>query len=86
VLVYGIPEFRLPKEIVFSEVAGLEEMGVKVQLNTVVGRIVTIDELFEQGFDAIFIAVGAGLPTFLNISGENLIGILSANEYLTRRI
>jgi glutamate synthase (NADPH/NADH) small chain len=84
VLVYGIPEFRLPKEIVFSEVAGLEEMGVKVQLNTVVGRIVTIDELFEQGFDAIFIAVGAGLPTFLNISGENLIGILSANEYLTR--
>jgi len=84
VLVYGIPEFRLPKEIVFSEVAGLEEMGAKVSLNTVVGRIVTIDELFEQGFEAVFIAVGAGLPTFLNISGENLIGILSANEYLTR--
>ena len=84
VLVYGIPEFRLPKEIVFSEVGYLERLGVKLQLNAVVGRIVSVDELFEQGFDAVFLGVGAGLPSFLNIPGENLIGILSANEYLTR--
>lgn len=84
VLVYGIPEFRLPKEIVFSEVGFLEKLGVKLELNAVVGRIVSVDELIEQGFDAVFIGVGAGLPTFLNIPGENLIGILSANEYLTR--
>jgi len=84
VLVYGIPEFRLPKDIVFSEVAFLEKLGVKVECNAVVGRTVTLDELFEQGYDAIFLGVGAGLPTFLNIPGENLIGILSANEYLTR--
>jgi glutamate synthase (NADPH/NADH) small chain len=84
VLVYGIPEFRLPKEIVFSEVAGLEGMGVKVDLNTVVGRSVTVEELFEEGYDAVFLGVGAGLPRFLNVPGENLIGIFSANEYLTR--
>ncbi|MBT7085579.1 MAG: NADPH-dependent glutamate synthase [Desulfobacterales bacterium] len=84
VLVYGIPEFRLPKEIVFSEVEGLEEMGVKLDCNNVVGRTVSLDELFEEGYDAIYLGVGAGLPTFLNIPGENLIGILSANEYLTR--
>jgi len=84
VLVYGIPEFRLPKEIVFSEVAGLEALGVKVECNAVIGRIVSIDELFEQGYDAVFLGVGAGLPRFLNIPGENLIGIFSANEYLTR--
>jgi glutamate synthase (NADPH/NADH) small chain len=84
VLVYGIPEFRLPKEIVFSEVNFLERLGVKLELNAVVGRVVTVDELFEEGFDAVFIAVGAGLPTFLRIPGENLIGVLSANEYLTR--
>jgi len=84
VLVYGIPEFRLPKEIVFSEVAFLEKQGVKVECNAVVGRTVSLDELFEQGYDAIFLGVGAGLPTFLNIPGENLIGIFSANEYLTR--
>ena len=84
VLVYGIPEFRLPKDIVFSEVAGLESLGAKVECNTVVGRSVSLDELFEQGYDAIFLGVGAGLPTFLNIPGENLIGIFSANEYLTR--
>jgi glutamate synthase (NADPH/NADH) small chain len=84
VLVYGIPEFRLPKEIVFAEVAGLENLGVKLECNAVVGRTVSLDELFEQGYDAIFLGVGAGLPTFLNIPGENLIGILSANEYLTR--
>ncbi|MEJ2096391.1 MAG: NADPH-dependent glutamate synthase [Deltaproteobacteria bacterium] len=84
VLVYGIPEFRLPKEIVFSEVAGLEGLGAKVECNTVVGRSVTVDELFEDGFDAVFLGVGAGLPRFLNVPGENLIGIFSANEYLTR--
>lgn len=84
VLVYGIPEFRLPKEIVFSEVAGLETMGVKLDCNAVVGRIVSVDELFEQGYDAVYLGVGAGLPRFLNIQGENLIGIFSANEYLTR--
>lgn len=84
VLVYGIPEFRLPKEIVFSEVAFLERLGVKVEFNTVVGRIVSIDELFEQGYDAVYVGVGAGLPRFLGIPGENLVGILSANEYLTR--
>jgi glutamate synthase (NADPH) small chain len=84
VLVYGIPEFRLPKEIVYSEVNFLERLGAKLVCNTVVGRTVTLDELFEEGFDAVYIGVGAGLPTFLNIPGENLIGIYSANEYLTR--
>jgi len=84
VLVYGIPEFRLPKEIVFSEVDGLSALGVDVQCNSVVGRTVSLDELFEQGYDAIYLGVGAGLPTFLNVPGENLIGIMSANEYLTR--
>lgn len=84
VLVYGIPEFRLPKEIVFSEVNFLERLGAKVECNTVVGRTVSLDELFGQGYDAIFLGVGAGLPRFLNIPGENLIGIYSANEYLTR--
>ncbi|MCK4603752.1 MAG: NADPH-dependent glutamate synthase [Deltaproteobacteria bacterium] len=84
VLVYGIPEFRLPKEIVYSEVNTLERLGVKVECNTVVGKTVSLDELFEQGYDAIYVGVGAGLPRFLNIPGENLIGIYSANEYLTR--
>ncbi len=84
VLVYGIPEFRLPKDIVFSEVAGLEELGANLECNTVVGRSVSVDELFEEGYDAIFLGVGAGLPRFLNVPGENLIGIFSANEYLTR--
>ena len=84
VLVYGIPEFRLPKAIVAQEVNFLERLGVKVTCNTVVGRTVTLDELFEQGYDAVYIGVGAGLPRFMNIEGENLIGILSANEYLTR--
>lgn len=84
VLVYGIPEFRLPKEIVFSEVALLEKMGVKIEQNVVVGRTVSIDELLEQGYDAAFIGVGAGLPRFMNLPGENLIGVYSANEYLTR--
>ncbi len=84
VLVYGIPEFRLPKDIVAQEVHFLERLGVKVETNMVVGRTVSLDELFEQGYDAIFVGVGAGLPRFLNIPGENLVGILSANEYLTR--
>ena len=84
VLVYGIPEFRLPKDIVFSEVEFMQKLGVKVECNAVVGRIVSLDELFEQGFDAIYLGVGAGLPRFLNIAGENLNGIFSANEYLTR--
>jgi len=84
VLVYGIPEFRLPKAIVAQEVNFLERLGVKVECNAVVGRTVSLDELFEQGYDAIFVAVGAGLPRFMNIPGENFVGILSANEYLTR--
>ncbi len=84
VLVYGIPEFRLPKEIVAAEVATLEKMGADIQCNAVVGASVTIDELFEEGYDAAYIGVGAGLPRFMNLPGENLIGIYSANEYLTR--
>ena len=84
VLIYGIPEFRLPKEIVAQEVNFLERLGVKVECNQVVGRTVSIDELFEEGYDAVFLGVGAGLPTFLNVPGKNLIGIYSANEYLTR--
>ena len=84
VLVYGIPEFRLPKEIVFSEVNFLERLGAKLECNNVVGRTVELDELFEQGYEAIYLGVGAGLPKFLGIPGENLIGIYSANEYLTR--
>ena len=84
VLVYGIPEFRLPKAIVAQEVNFLERLGATVECNAVVGRTVSLDELFEQGFDAIYLGVGAGLPRFMNIPGENLVGILSANEYLTR--
>ncbi len=84
VLIYGIPEFRLPKAIVAQEVNFLERLGVKVECNAVVGRSVSVDELFEEGYDAVYIGVGAGLPRFMNIPGENLIGILSANEYLTR--
>ncbi len=84
VLVYGIPEFRLPKAIVAQEVNFLERLGVKVEVNAVVGRTVSLDELFEQGYDAVYLGVGAGLPRFMNLPGENLVGILSANEYLTR--
>jgi glutamate synthase (NADPH/NADH) small chain len=84
VLVYGIPEFRLPKDIVAQEVNFLERLGVKVECNQVVGRTITIDELFEDGYDAVFIGVGAGLPVLLDVPGKNLIGIYSANEYLTR--
>lgn len=85
VLVYGIPEFRLPKEIVAHEVNFLEKLGVKVECNIVVGRTVTVDELLtEEGYDAVYLGVGAGLPTFLKVPGENLMGVYSANEYLTR--
>jgi len=84
VLVYGIPEFRLPKEIVYSEVNFLERLGAKLQCNTVVGKTISMEELFKEGYDAVYVGVGAGLPTFLNVPGENLIGIYSANEYLTR--
>lgn len=85
VLVYGIPEFRLPKAIVQQEIDKLIEMGVDVQTNVVVGRTITIDELMqEQGFEAVFIGSGAGLPKFMNIPGENLKGVYSANEFLTR--
>jgi glutamate synthase (NADPH/NADH) small chain len=84
VLVYGIPEFRLPKSIVAQEINFLERLGVKIVCNAVVGRTVSIDELFEEGYDAVYIGVGAGLPRFMNIPGENYVGILSANEYLTR--
>lgn len=84
VLVYGIPEFRLPKEIVASEVATLEKMGANIECNTVIGATVTVDELFAEGYEAVYIGVGAGLPKFMNLPGENLIGIYSANEYLTR--
>jgi glutamate synthase (NADPH) small chain len=85
VLMYGIPEFRLPKDIVQREITQLEEMGVKIETNFVVGRTLTLPELLEEeGFDAAFIGSGAGLPTFMNIEGENLVGVFSANEYLTR--
>ncbi|MEW6262777.1 MAG: NADPH-dependent glutamate synthase [Thermodesulfobacteriota bacterium] len=83
VLVYGIPEFRLPKAIVQAEVDYLSLLGVKFELNSVIGRSETVDELLKE-HDAVFIAVGAGLPSFLNVPGENLIGVYSANEYLTR--
>jgi len=83
VLVYGIPEFRLPKKIVAQEVERLQEAGVKIECNVVIGRTYTIPELQEK-FDAIFIANGAGLPVFMNVPGENLKGVYSANEYLTR--
>ena len=84
VLVYGIPEFRLPKAIVEAEVDYLRKLGVKIVVNAVVGRLKTIDELFAAGFDAVYVAVGAGAPVFMNIPGENLSGVYSANEYLTR--
>ena len=84
VLVYGIPEFRLPKAIVANEVRKLEAQGVEVMTNMVIGRVLTIDELFEMGYKAVFVGSGAGLPMFMNIPGESLKGVLSANEYLTR--
>lgn len=84
VLVYGIPEFRLPKEIVRREIDGLRELGVDIECNIVIGKILSIDELEERGYEAVFIGTGAGLPKFMNIPGENLPGVLSANEFLTR--
>ena len=84
VLVYGIPEFRLPKAIVEKEVNNLKDLGVDIQTNVVIGKTLTIDELFEDGYEAIYIGSGAGLPKFMNIPGEGLKGVLSANEFLTR--
>ena len=84
VLVYGIPEFRLPKAIVQKEVDNLKAMGVKVETNIVIGKTITIDELFEMGFEAVFVGSGAGLPRFMGIPGEQLNGVYSANEFLTR--
>ena len=85
VLVYGIPEFRLPKEIVYYEIENLEKMGVKIIYNMVIGKTLTVMDLLEnEGYDSVFLGVGAGLPWFMNIPGENLNGVYSANEYLTR--
>ena len=84
VLVYGIPEFRLPKAIVANEITKLEAQGVEVMTNMVIGRVLTIDELFEMAYKAVFVGSGAGLPMFMNIPGEALKGVMSANEYLTR--
>jgi len=84
VLVYGIPEFRLPKDIVQAEVNYLQKLGVEMKTNMVIGKIYTVDELMANGYDAVFLGTGAGLPTFMNIPGENFNGVYSANEYLTR--
>ncbi|MEG0339875.1 MAG: FAD-dependent oxidoreductase, partial [Oscillospiraceae bacterium] len=84
VLVYGIPEFRLPKAIVQKEIDGLKDIGVDIETNMVIGKILTIDELFEMGNEAVFIGSGAGLPSFMGIPGESLKGVYSANEFLTR--
>ena len=84
VLVYGIPEFRLPKAIVAKEIEGLKALGVKVETNMVIGRVLSVDDLFAMGFEGVFIGSGAGLPRFMGIPGENLKGVFSANEYLTR--
>jgi glutamate synthase (NADPH/NADH) small chain len=85
VLVYGIPEFRLPKAVVASDLRFIEKMGVEIRCNEVIGYSYTVDELMEEeGYDAVYIGVGAGLPSFLGVAGENLTGVYSANEYLTR--
>ena len=84
VLVYGIPEFRLPKAIVKKEIDNLRAMGVTIETNTVIGKTLTVDELFEDGYEAVFIGSGAGLPSFMDIPGESLKGVYSANEFLTR--
>ena len=84
-LIYGIPEFRLPKGIVAAEIEGLADLGVRFETNAVIGQIDTLDDLLEsEGFDAVFVGVGAGLPRFLNGPGEKLVGVYSANEFLTR--
>ncbi len=84
VLVYGIPEFRLPKALVQKEIDSLKEMGVEIKTNMVIGKVLTIEEIFEEGYEAVFVGSGAGLPAFMNIPGENLNGVYSANEFLTR--
>ncbi|MCL1830333.1 MAG: NADPH-dependent glutamate synthase [Oscillospiraceae bacterium] len=84
VLVYGIPEFRLPKAIVAKEIDELKKLGVSIELNSVIGRVKLVEELFSEGYSAVFVATGAGLPTFMNIDGEEAVGVYSANEYLTR--
>ncbi len=83
-MVYGIPEFRLPKAIVQKEIDNLKAIGVDVETNMVIGKVLTIDEIFEMGNEAIFVGSGAGLPRFMNIPGESLKGVYSANEFLTR--
>ncbi len=84
VLMYGIPEFRLPKQIVQEEISTLKEMGVDIKTNMVIGKILSIDELMDDGYEAVFVGSGAGLPRFMGIPGEALVGVCSANEYLTR--
>ncbi|HZJ58531.1 MAG TPA: NADPH-dependent glutamate synthase [Clostridia bacterium] len=84
VLIYGIPEFRLPESLVRKEIEGIKDLGVQIYTNIIIGKTITIDELLEQGYEAVFIGSGAGLPRFMNIPGENLNGVYSANEYLTR--
>lgn len=84
VLVYGIPEFRLPKELVAKEVQKIVDLGVRIEKNVIIGKSITIDELIEEGYSAIFVGSGAGLPNFMHIEGENLNGVYSANEFLTR--
>ncbi len=84
VLVYGIPEFRLPKDLVAREIENVTALGAEIRTNMVIGKVWSIDELFEEGYEAVFIGSGAGLPSFMNIEGESLVGVYSANEYLTR--
>ncbi len=84
VLSYGIPEFRLPKDLVAKEIENVKKLGVSIETNVIVGRSLTIDDLMEDGYEAVFVGSGAGLPRFLNIPGENLLGVYSANEFLTR--
>ena len=84
VLMYGIPEFRLPKKIVQEEIQQLEKMGVKIDTDMVMGKVLSVDELFEMGYEALYIGTGAGLPNFMNLPGEGLVGVYSANEFLTR--
>lgn len=84
VLIYGIPEFRLPKDIVKREIEKLKQLGVKIMTNMVMGKVLSVDELFEMGYESVFIGSGAGLPSFMGIEGEGLVGVYSANEFLTR--
>jgi glutamate synthase (NADPH/NADH) small chain len=84
VLVYGIPEFRLPKTVVAREIKKLQDFGVKIITNAVIGKAVSLGDLFEDGFEAVYLGTGAGLPQFLHIEGESSLGVYSANEYLTR--